>query len=197
MIWFTADTHLGHAGIMTHQLKRATEFASVEVMDTAIIDGINAVVGRNDELWHLGDFGWGSKRYGHYRQRLNVRKLQVLRGNHDRASLRKHVSSMEMMVLRKFQNIKFVLCHYPIYSWPARVHGSVHLYGHCHDMAEARLDEIMPSRRAMDVGVDNAYRLLSEWRPFAVDEVIERLRAEELVNDELYRLWSDSHPSTL
>lgn len=194
MIWFTADTHLGHPGIMTHQLKRAVEFGNIEAMDCALIDSINAVVERNDELWHLGDFGWSAKKYGHYRQRLNVRKLHVLRGNHDRPSLRRHISSMEMMVLRKFNNIKFVLCHYPIYSWPARAYGSVHLYGHCHTMAEARLNEIMPQRRSMDIGVDNAYRLLGEWRPFSVDEVIKRLKAEEPVNDEMHCLWADSYP---
>jgi calcineurin-like phosphoesterase family protein len=192
MIWFTADTHFGHAGILTHQLKRAAEFESVEAMDCALIDGINAVVGRNDELWHLGDFGWGAQKYGHYRQRLRVRKLQVLRGNHDRPSLRKHVSSMEMMVLRTFQDIKFILCHYPIYSWAGRCRGSVHLYGHCHDMAEARLDEIMPCRRSMDVGIDNAYRLLGEWRPFSIDEIITLLKADEPVNDNLHRAWSDA-----
>jgi len=194
MIWFTADTHFGHEGVLTHQLKRAADFDSVEAMDTALIDGINSVVDRNDELWHLGDFGWGAKKYGHYRQRLNVRRLHVLRGNHDRPSLRKHVSSMEMMVLRKFNNIKFVLCHYPIYSWPARCHGSVHLYGHSHGMAEQHLDEMMDARRSIDVGMDNAYLCLGEWRPFSVDEIITLLNAEEPVNDELYRMWSDSTP---
>jgi len=195
VIWFTADTHFGHAGIRTHQLKRAAEFESADAMDDALIEGINSVVSRDDELWHLGDFGWGARRYGHYRQRLHVRKLHVLRGNHDQASLRKHVSSMEMMVLRKFDGIKFVLCHYPIYSWPSRVHGAIHLYGHCHGMAEARLDEVMPERRSLDVGMDNAFLRLGEWRPFSLDEVLEILKAEEPVNDKLYRLWSDAHPS--
>lgn len=192
MIWFISDTHFGHTGILTHQLKRAAEFESVEAMDCALIDGINAVVERNDELWHLGDFGWGVQRYGHYRQRLRVRNLQVLRGNHDRPSLRKHVSSMEMMVLRKFRDIKFVLCHYPVYSWPARCQGSVHLYGHCHGMAEQHLDKMMIARRSMDVGIDNAYLLLGEWRPFSIDEIITLLKADEPVTDNLYRAWSDA-----
>ena len=193
MIWFTSDTHFGHTGILTHQLTRAANFDTVEAMDTALIDGINSVVGRNDELWHLGDFGWGAKKYGHYRQRLNVRKLHVLRGNHDRSSLRRYVSSLEMMVLRKFNDIKFVLCHYPIYSWPARVHGAIHLYGHCHAMAEVHLDTVMPHRRSLDVGVDNGYRLLGEWRPFSIDEIITLAKADEPVTDSLYKQWSDAH----
>lgn len=192
MIWFTADTHFGHPGILTHQLKRAAEFDTIDRMDDCLIDGINSVVARNDELRHLGDFGWGAKKYGHYRQRLNVRKLHVLRGNHDRPSLRKHVSSMEMMALRKFNDLKFVLCHYPLYSWPARVHGAVHLYGHCHGMAEAHLDSMLENRRSLDVGMDNAYRLLGMWRPFSIDEIITLVKADEPITDELYKQWSDA-----
>jgi calcineurin-like phosphoesterase family protein len=150
------------------------------------------VVKRNDTLWHMGDFGWGARKYGHYRQRLNVRKLHVVRGNHDRPSLRRHVSSLEMMVLRKFEDIKFVLCHYPIYSWPARVYGAIHLYGHCHTMAEDHLDKLLESRRSIDVGVDNAFRLLGERRPFSLDEILDMFNAREPIPDELHRRWSDS-----
>ena len=59
-------------------------------------------------------------------------------------------------------------------------------------MAEARLDKIMPCRRSMDVGVDNAYWLLGEWRPFSIDEIITFLEADEPVTNELYRAWSDA-----
>lgn len=191
-IFFTADTHFGHAGILNDKLTREGRFDSVEDMDNCIIDGINSTVARQDELWHLGDFGWTPKRYGHYRQRLNVRKLHVLRGNHDRASLGKYVSTFEMLILRSFKKMPFVLCHYPIYSWPAKVYGSVHLYGHCHAMAETRLSEITPIRRSLDAGIDNAYRLLGTHRPFSLDEILDLLNVKGKINDTMYRMWSDS-----
>jgi len=59
-------------------------------------------------------------------------------------------------------------------------------------MAEAHLDAVIPNRRSLDVGVDNAYRLLGEWRPFAIDEIITLLKADEPVTDELYKQWSDA-----
>ncbi|MBL8880695.1 MAG: hypothetical protein JNG88_16400 [Phycisphaerales bacterium] len=53
MIWFTADTHFGHANIIKHCRR---PFASVEEMDETLLRNINARVGRSDTLYHLGDF---------------------------------------------------------------------------------------------------------------------------------------------
>jgi hypothetical protein len=40
---------------------------------------------------------------------------------------------------------------------------------------EEQLDQWFPGRKAMDVGVDNIYRLTGEWRPISLDEILERL----------------------
>jgi hypothetical protein len=40
---------------------------------------------------------------------------------------------------------------------------------------EEQLDQWFPGRKAMDVGVDNIYRLTGEWRPISLDEVRGRL----------------------
>ena len=175
MIWFTSDTHLDHAGILAHQPLRGEQFVTPEDMNVAIIDGINSVVKRNDVLYHMGDFTWGATKAGHFRQRLNVRKLHVCRGNHDRASLRRHVSSLEHMIFANIAGLKFHLCHYPMATWAARQHGSYHLYGHSHGSMEDELNEQCPDRRAMDVGIDCAYEKFGQWRPFSLDEVLEQL----------------------
>lgn len=183
MIYFTADTHFGHTNILMHQPERLNAFESVEEMDARLIDQINAHVQPDDELWHLGDFAWKASRIGHYRQRLNVRKLYVCQGNHDANSLRNHVSGMWDMACRKFtvggKIIKFHMCHYPLLSWRALHHGSVHLYGHSHGIYEKCMDEMFPGRRAMDVGMDAMYCLTEEWRPISLDEVIYRLVRDE------------------
>lgn len=179
MIYFTANTHFGHTGILMHQSSRLNAFEHIKRMNDALIDGINSVVKPDDTCFFLGDFCWKASRARHFRQRLNVRKLHVCQGNHDSNSLRNHVSSMADMMLHKFtvdgKTYKIHLCHYPLLSWPSMHYGVIHLYGHCHGSFEKQLDEIFPGRRSMDVGIDNIFKLTGEWRPISLDEVIERL----------------------
>src|ERR671929_1176204 len=52
-VWFTADTHFGHAGALG-RFRRP--FASVQDMDEAMIRRWNETVGPEDDVWHLGDF---------------------------------------------------------------------------------------------------------------------------------------------
>lgn len=61
-----------------------------------------------------------------------------------------------------------VLCHYPMRSWNGSIHGFRHLHGHSH--AKAR-----EWRNALDVGIDNAHKLLGAYRPFTAEEVREQI----------------------
>lgn len=181
MIWFFADPHFGHEGILTHQLTRDANFDTVAEMDDAIIDGINSAVKSEDTLYCIGDYGWQASRYGHYRQRLNVRQLHIVRGNHDRPSLARHCSTYNDMLYRKFtwpgldHRVKVHMTHYPLLSWDGMHRGAIHLYGHGHGIYEDNLDKIYPGRRAMDVGIDNIHKITGEWRPISLGEVIDRL----------------------
>jgi len=181
MIWFSADWHFGHLGILVHQSPRLNAFGCLEEMDAQLIAQINSVVRSDDELFFLGDFAWRASRYGHYRQRLKVRKLHVVRGNHDSSSLRKHCSTFNDVLHKKFpcdgfeHSIKIHMCHYPMLSWAGLHRGSLHLYGHSHGGYEEKLDQIFPGRKSMDVGVDNIFRLTGAWRPISLAEVIQRL----------------------
>ncbi len=164
MIYFTADTHFGHTSILRHCPARAEAFGDLHTMNKTLIDNINKVVGRNDILWHLGDFCWQASRAGQYRQRINCRQLHVVRGNHDSSSLRTHVSSMELMTFMK--NPKIHCCHYPFETWAAIHYGGFHFHGHCH----SRLPKI---ENRLDVGVDSIFALIGEWRPISIDEALE------------------------
>ena len=172
MIWFTADTHFAHEAILRHMPERGKVFASIEEMDDHLIDEINRVVGKDDILYHAGDFCWRAGRVGHYRARLNVRQIHVARGNHDAASLLVHVSTMEHILFRKFDGHHFHIEHRPCLSWDKKQHGGLHAYGHSHGLFEDTLNTLWPGRRAMDVGVDHVYRLTGEWRPLSLDEVL-------------------------
>lgn len=66
-----------------------------------------------------------------------------------------------------------VLDHYAGYVWFQSHRGSIQLYGHSHGTSEKALNELFPGRRALDVGVDNAYKVLGQYRPFSLDEVLQ------------------------
>ena len=170
MIYFTADTHFGHMAILKHQKQRYYKFKAIDVMDDALIDNINATVGRDDTLYHLGDFCWQASRAGHYRQRINCKDIRVTRGNHDSSSLKQHVSQFEHMLFIKSPKIH--LAHYPLISWGSLHYGAIHFYGHCHGSMEGRLDKFNPRRKAMDVGVDNIFNLIKAYRPISLSEIL-------------------------
>lgn len=161
-VFLTGDTHYGHKGIILHC---ARPFANTEEMDEEQIDSCNATVGRNDVLIHCGDFCWKASKAGHFRQRLKVRELHMLRGNHDAASLRKHVSTFDYMLFRKIGERHFHFAHFPLESWD---HGAYHLHGHSHG-------RMRPLAGRLDVGVDVAYKRFGRYRPFSLEEVLEML----------------------
>ena len=57
-VFFTADTHFGHGG--ARALYRRP-FATTAEADRAMVERWNAVVGPEDDVWHLGDVAVGPK----------------------------------------------------------------------------------------------------------------------------------------
>ena len=154
-------------------------------MDKALLDNINSVVGENDTLYHLGDFCWvrGSSEkiaaaYAKYRNQIKCKNIFLLFGNHDPKHFSKGREAIKHLFSGTFDNFSlkignhhYFLSHYAHAIWDKRHHGSYHLAGHSHARAEAWLDSIMPGRFSMDIGVDSAYLLLGEYRPFSLDEI--------------------------
>ena len=64
-LWFTSDTHYNHANICsattkwTNAQRLTREFKSLSHMNDALVNNINALVGENDVLIHLGDWSFG------------------------------------------------------------------------------------------------------------------------------------------
>lgn len=207
-VWFTSDTHFGHANIIKYSdrpflcptdaaareanggswdgCKHSISDASLRRMETAFIDNINAVVGPKDILWHLGDFVFSKdSNYGPAAEailkRINCRNVYFVWGNHDKRSeaFAKQFTSTHDLVKVKVRGQRIVLCHYAMAIWDGSHRDAWHLYGHSHGSAEKILDERLPGRRSLDVGVDNANRLLGQYRPFSFAEVEAILKDRE------------------
>ncbi len=151
---------------------------AVSLMDDTLINEINSIVGENDVLWHLGDFAFADKHNYYstcrgYRDRIKCRNVNIIWGNHDDRKIRdlfNEAYDLKMVSLPNQTN-RVVLCHYSLAIWDGSHRQNIHLYGHSHSEAEVSLESKFPGRRSMDVGVDNAAKLLGKYRPFTLEEI--------------------------
>lgn len=214
MIYFTSDTRLGYGNIIKYchrpflceedlaefnRLDRDWENEnpndryrisknSINMMDANIIDNINKYVGRNDVLYHLGNFAHCPKnpdgRYyancERYRNMINCDNVYLICGDDDPMISNLFSGFYETETLRYRQIPEsFYLTHYPQLVWKKSHKGSINLYGECHGEIEEEFDKILPERKSMDVGVDNAYEMYGEFRPFALQEILTLMQARK------------------
>lgn len=146
-IYVTSDHHWGHAAARSFYRR---PFPSVDEMDRVMIERWNAVVGPEEEVWHLGDFAvrQSADRVGSLLKLLNGRKHLVVGNNDDDAvtgcaGWRSVQSYAELAV----DGVRFVLCHYPFRTWRDMGKGAINLHGHSHG-------RLKPLPRQFDVGVD-------------------------------------------
>jgi calcineurin-like phosphoesterase family protein len=145
-VWFTADTHFGHANVIKYCDR---PFQSADEMDACMIEAWNRVVGKNDAVYHLGDFAMSRDPRAVKRifSQLNGQKF-LTPGNHDSAAtLALSWSSTDHIQIKKMDGIQIVLCHYAMRVWPGSHHGSIQLYGHSHG-------NLPGTHLQLDVGVD-------------------------------------------
>lgn len=66
---------------------------------------------------------------------------------------------------------KIIMSHTAFAVWPSSHKLAWNLYGHSHTSVEPWMDRTLPNRLSIDVGVDNAKRLLGKYRPFSMDDL--------------------------
>ncbi len=149
---------------------------SIARMDDYLINKINEYVKEDDILWHLGDFCFAPKgRMQEYAQknirRINCKNIFLCWGNHDNKKISKFFKECHERFELKYKNKLMILSHYAQFIWNKSHNGSWMLYGHSHSTAENWLNEKMPNRFSMDVGLDNIYKILGEYRPISFEEI--------------------------
>lgn len=146
-VFFTSDNHFGHAGALG-RFRRP--FASVREMDEAMITRWNAVVGAEDEVWHLGDFAVRrtAPAMAELLAALAGRKHLVAGNNDGPATLGlAGWASVQRYAEIDLEGARLVLCHYPFRTWNGMYKGAVNLHGHSHG-------QLAGLTRQIDVGVD-------------------------------------------
>lgn len=132
MNYYTSDTHFGHANCIGFDER---PFGTVEEMNAALIRNWNSVVGKDDHVWHLGDFAYkSSENAAVFLKKLNGHKHLIM-GNHD-AKWMKNVDAAQYFesiehatYMVDDQNRRIWMCHYPLMD-PLRF--TWMLYGHIH-----------------------------------------------------------------
>ena len=193
-VWFTADTHFGHANIIRHSCR---PFSSVEEHDRALISNWNGCVGPRDVVYFLGDFAYKNRDSAEgIRKRLNG-TIYFVEGNHDSAAwqIRSMFAAWAQVHEMKF-NVEGVgegrifLSHYAHRVWNKSHHGAWHLYGHSHNSLVEEETSL-----SFDVGVDAVAARLGgkpsgrawsglrreDYRPLSLEEVAEVMRGKKFV----------------
>ena len=166
--WGTSDWHFGHERLRAeYQPERGKLWANVDEMTEGLIANHNSLVGKEDDVYFLGDVSWlDRKKTQDILYRLNGR-LHLILGNHDRKGSMyepseiimhskdrwvwiKDYHEMEVKCGRTGKKWHFNLFHFPIKSFHWMGRKAVHLHGHSHSDF---LQEDKTVRR-FDVGVD-------------------------------------------
>lgn len=175
-VFFTSDTHWGHANILDF-CKRP--FKNVEEMNYKLIENWNNKVPTDGIVFHLGDFAWGGFPFWkNIREQLNG-KIILIKGNHDEKNLTssaaqelfEHVS-YQMKI--RVEGRAVYLNHYPFLCYGGTyrdANGLVYqAFGHVHSCPGAkgldvdRLKILFPTQ--YDVGVDNNNYAPISWAEF-------------------------------
>lgn len=161
MDYFTSDNHFFHTNIIKY-CKRP--FKSTDHMNSVMVERWNARVGPDDDIYCLGDFGFGDQdQIQRLFDRLIGRK-HLIRGNHDKETrlVNGWVWVRDYFELR-LGGEHVVLFHYAPRVWNRSHHGSIALYGHSHGG--------MPGNsQSLDVGVD-----CWDYAPVTLPEIKRRL----------------------
>ena len=183
-IWFTSDTHFGHANIIRFVPrpwlregdevngrwvnKKVAQERCLE-MDDALIANWNERVKRGDIVYHAGDFAFcgSSEEIQRYLDRLNGTVFLVY-GNHDKKNLCRKVKFAWQGERKtvKVGNQRIIVDHYAGRVWDKSHHGTWQLYGHSH----GSLPEDYTSK-SFDIGVD-----CHDYKPLNFEEVREIMK---------------------
>lgn len=129
--YFTSDTHFFHQNIIQYCDR---PFSSIEEMNEKLIENWNSVVGKNDIVWHLGDFCFGKKEnILEVLPKLNG-KINLVMGNHDHHKIDFYYSAGFHRVYDRqiIINGFYILSHAPLQFLNDKC-PFYNIYGHVHD----------------------------------------------------------------
>jgi len=171
--FYTADQHFNHKA-MLYEDGPNRPFKNVWQMNAFMVEGWNSVVTPGDIVYVAGDLAFPNKGDGSPVEKILERlngQIILIAGNHDWKNMelfKNHRKIQKIVdieytkdVLINGEKQKIMICHYPMLTWRASVHGSWHLHGHSHGHL---LDQW---GKRIDVGVDTR----KDMSPYSFQEI--------------------------
>lgn len=155
-IWFTSDTHFGHANIIKYCDR---PFFSIEEMDEALVERWNTSVRSDDLVYHLGDFAVTPLYAKKIRPRLNG-TIRLVIGNHD-DPLKLAGLFQRMYLFCIFRDEGFIASHMPLARHLCRAPACVH--GHIHNNPA---DLALAEPHQLNLSVE-----MTDYRPVALEDL--------------------------
>lgn len=181
--FFTSDLHFGRKSFFElGWSKRQELWNSVHEMNEGLIKNWNEVVGRNDNVFIIGDFSDIDNSFDNMRiwNRLNGKKTLIL-GNHDNdRRLNAGHFPMGRVAFPSCTSInvpgwEIFMSHYPTLEWKNQWAwegnekigpNAIHLYGHVHN----RQMEELKGQRAYNVCTD-----INDFKPVSLEQILRAL----------------------
>ena len=122
-----SDTHFNHNNIINY-CKRP--FNNVLEMNRRLIENWNNIVTNDDTVFHVGDFGFGSREMlSDILRMLNGKKILII-GNHDIQKVNANIKlGFNDVYKKEFILDNFIFTHFPLEYVPSdyiNIHGHVH-----------------------------------------------------------------------
>lgn len=148
-LFFTADTHFGHARIIEYCDR---PWDSVDKMNEGLIENWNSVVPKDGVVIHAGDVAFCDPTK--IIPQLNG-KIILVKGNHDSDKFdHLYWKTCELLSVKAGKQ-RIVVQHYCMRVWDQSHRNSWHFFGHSHG-------RLAPKGKSWDIGVDaNHYKPLS------------------------------------
>lgn len=185
-IVFFSDPHYGHKNIVKgvsswKNTSRCRDFKSVPEHNDALVTNINQVASGKTALC-LGDWSFGGKKnIKIFRDRLQVKELHLIVGNHDHHIIKNKDNEQDLFDSVNMRGEIYVngqlilLQHRAERVWEKSHKGSWMLYGHSHGNLQTQ--KTYDIAKTMDVGLDAH----SKFRPFTGREVHTIMKDRELL----------------
>ena len=188
MNYYIADTHFGHENVLKFDNR---PFENVNEMDKVMIEQWNAVVGKNDDVYIIGDFCYRAKKGAlWYLKQLNGRK-HLIQGNHDEYLLSDEAVMKEFVSVDKMRYVKdgsysIVLCHFPIAEWNRYYRNSWHIYGHIHNKKTGCYKFLENEERALNAGC-----MINYYTPVTIEKLIANNNVFKENRDYLWKVYGE------